>query len=254
MSEQYQWDDFTIGKVLSSFFAGYVLTQMAGGFLSKWLGGKVVLWSGVALWSCFTIVTPIAAQLAHNWGDLTILLAARVGMGVFEGFNFPAVYEISAGWLPHTERSRLATIISVGMELGTLTALFFGPIMCDYLGWETMFYIFGLVGLVWCIIFYFLAADRPHLHPFITDRESKYIASNLHKEDANESSSFEENNSDKTKEAISIVRFLVSPALWGIAVVRNCPCVVYVANAVFLPVLRCFTRPIHASILAGTFC
>jgi len=51
------WSPQTQRLVLSSFFVGYLLLQIVGGWLSDRFGGKVVLGWGVLLWSLFTILT-----------------------------------------------------------------------------------------------------------------------------------------------------------------------------------------------------
>ena len=83
MQSQFQWDDRTKGLILSSFFIGYMTTQVIGGLASEMLNGKVVLVSGVALWSCFTILTPIAAR----YSSFAVLLIVRVLMGAGEGMK-----------------------------------------------------------------------------------------------------------------------------------------------------------------------
>src|SRR5678816_3386008 len=85
MSADLGWSATTQGTVLSSFFVGYLLTQIAGGWMADRFGGKVVLGGGVLLWSLFTMLTPPAAVLGF-----TALLMARIGMGMGEGVNFPA--------------------------------------------------------------------------------------------------------------------------------------------------------------------
>ena len=56
MAEQYNWDLQTQGTVLSSYYVGYLLMQVMGGFLADCFGGKIVLGLGILLWSFFTIV------------------------------------------------------------------------------------------------------------------------------------------------------------------------------------------------------
>lgn len=56
------------------------VTNLLGGFAAQRWGAKGVLASGVALWSAFTMATPLAAETA-----LPALLASRVAMGVGEG-------------------------------------------------------------------------------------------------------------------------------------------------------------------------
>lgn len=60
------------GAVSSAFFAGYMVTNLCGGFLATRYSAKGVLALGVVLWSLFTIATPAAAG-----GNLNQLLLAR---------------------------------------------------------------------------------------------------------------------------------------------------------------------------------
>jgi MFS family permease len=69
--QQYKWDDPTRGVVLSSFFWGYIFTQIPGGYLAQKYGGKVVLGTGVLIASVATISTPFFASV------LPLFVAAR---------------------------------------------------------------------------------------------------------------------------------------------------------------------------------
>ena len=80
MAADFGWSAEEQGRVLASFFVGYLLTQLAGGWLAQRFGGKVVLGAGVVFWSLFTLLTPVAAA-----GGLTALIVTRVLMGVGEG-------------------------------------------------------------------------------------------------------------------------------------------------------------------------
>ena len=61
MSEEFGWDVRTQAAILSSFYVGYLVMQIYGGRLADKFGGKLVLGSGVLIWSLFTIMTPWAA-------------------------------------------------------------------------------------------------------------------------------------------------------------------------------------------------
>src|SRR5512132_519031 len=58
MKEQFGWSETTKGFVLSSFFIGYLLLQVASGTLANRYGGKIVLGVAVFWWSMFTMLTP----------------------------------------------------------------------------------------------------------------------------------------------------------------------------------------------------
>ena len=62
MATQYGWDTQTIGLVQSSFFWGYLLTQVLGGVWADRYGGARVLGAGVLWWSVATALTPLAAS------------------------------------------------------------------------------------------------------------------------------------------------------------------------------------------------
>ena len=42
-------------------------------------------------------------------------------------------------------------------------------------GWPSIFYLFGIAGVTWSIIFFFIATDSPDHHKFIGQREKIYV-------------------------------------------------------------------------------
>jgi ACS family sodium-dependent inorganic phosphate cotransporter len=156
MAEQFGWSDTQRGFVLSSFFVGYLVTQVVGGWLAAKLGGKAVLGFGVLWWSLFTILTPLSAVAAFP-----ALIAARILMGVGEGVAFPATYNLLGRWVPLRERSRAAAFNLSAIPLGTLFAVTATPFLAVAYGWPSVFYVFGAAGFVWFAFWWFLAGDRP---------------------------------------------------------------------------------------------
>ncbi|KAH9627563.1 hypothetical protein KSS87_009563 [Heliosperma pusillum] len=114
MSAEYGWNPATVGLIQSSFFWGYLLTQVAGGIWADTVGGKAVLGFGVVWWSVATILTPVAAKLG-----LPYLLVARAIMGVGEGVAMPAMNNMLAKWVPVSERSRSLALVYSGMYIGS---------------------------------------------------------------------------------------------------------------------------------------
>ena len=170
MAEEFGWDRTTQGVVLSSFFYGYLATQILGGWLADRYGGKVVLATGVLLWSFFTIVTPPAA-VASFLG----LFLARVGMGIGEGVTFPAIYSLFARWIPSGERTRAIGLITSGIPLGTVGALLLTPYIVVYWGWPMAFYAFGALGVIWYAIWQLRVTALPEDHTTIRPEELELI-------------------------------------------------------------------------------
>ncbi|MDM8010690.1 MAG: ACS family MFS transporter [Parasphingorhabdus sp.] len=171
MVETYGWDLSTQGLVLSSFFIGYLLTQVVGGKLADHYGGKVVLGFGVLIWSLFTLVAPPAAAIG-----ITALVVARILMGMGEAVTFPAIYALYTRWIPVRERSRSAGFSNSGIPLGTVFALLATPAIVAAWGWEWVFYLFGSIGFVWCAVWYFLIAPTPRQQARISQAELDLIA------------------------------------------------------------------------------
>lgn len=62
--------------------------------------------------------------------------------------------------------------------MGNIIALSLGGILCVYGfdgGWPSIFYIFGLSGIVWSVLMLTLASDSPVQHTFIGKREKEFI-------------------------------------------------------------------------------
>ncbi|GAQ83470.1 phosphate transporter [Klebsormidium nitens] len=174
MSQDYGWDSQTVGVVQSSFFWGYLLTQVAGGVWADRIGGKKVLGFGVVWWSVATVLTPFAAKLG-----LPALLAARACMGVGEGVAMPAMNNLLARWVPKTERSRALALVYSGMYLGSVTGLGISPSFIHQFGWPSVFYSFGSLGAVWAVVWSRNAYSTPFDDPNISQSEKDYISQNV---------------------------------------------------------------------------
>ena len=168
MQKELGWGDETVGVVMSSFFAGYLLTQIFGGWAAARWGAKPVLAWAVTLWSVFTLVTPVCARISYP-----ALITVRVLMGLGEGVALPAMHHATAVWVPLHERSRFLTLCTSGQFAGTVAAMSCSPMVQQ--DWPSIFYLFGLVGFFWVAVWQWFAASRPEDHPTITARELDYI-------------------------------------------------------------------------------
>ena len=73
------------------------------------------------------------------------------------------------------ERSRLAAVAFSGSYVGTVLALPVSGLLAQHLGWEWIFYFFGILGLVWCIGWMYIVKDNPEEDRNITDQELEYL-------------------------------------------------------------------------------
>lgn len=170
MSVEFKWSPATMGVIQSSFFWGYLLTQIVGGIWADKIGGKLVLGFGVVWWSIATVLTPIAAKIG-----LPFLLVMRAFMGIGEGVAMPAMNNILSKWIPVSERSRSLALVYSGMYLGSVIGLALSPILIHNFGWSSVFYAFGSLGSIWFVLWQSKAHSSPQEDPELSSEEKGLI-------------------------------------------------------------------------------
>ncbi|GAY37380.1 hypothetical protein CUMW_028560 [Citrus unshiu] len=156
MSHRFGWNSSVAGLVQSSFFWGYALSQLPGGWLAKIFGGrfvfetliKKVLQTGVLIWSLATALLPLLA------GFMPGLVLSRVLVGIGEGVSPSAATDLIARHVNTFGRALTCCIICLWWtELWkccwSSCRLLLAPPIIENLGWESVFYIFGLLGIAW---------------------------------------------------------------------------------------------------------
>ncbi len=149
MRAELGWSQTVKGFVLSAFFVGYISFLIVGGWLSTRFGGKRVLGVAVLSWSFFTLLTPLAASQS-----LPLLIAVRIAMGIAEAAIFPATYELFGRWVPADERTGAVAALFSGISIGTVVGLAATGWITARYGWPLSFYSFGILGLVWAVVWF----------------------------------------------------------------------------------------------------
>lgn len=168
MMKEMGWSAADFGIVQSAFFLGYALTQIPGGWMAdRWGGSKVIL-AGTLWWSAFVFLTPFAATL-------TVMCVIRGVMGLGEGVNAPTHTALTARWMPRREAGMAQAIYYIGMPVGIMFTMPTTVWLTEHWGWQSSFYIFAFIGLIWCAVWQWYGRDRPELHPAMTSQELAII-------------------------------------------------------------------------------
>lgn len=163
MSEDLQLSASSTGLILSSFFLGYAIMQMPGGWLADRFGARYTLVGCIIAWSIFTGLTAVA------W-SLSVLVAIRFVFGLGEGGFIPASAKMINDSFPVKSRSRSMSILMTAAAFAGVVTPIVATSMMVSIGWRQMFLIFGAVGVVVGILFYkFL---KPNLVPYEDDSAS----------------------------------------------------------------------------------
>ncbi|RNA20803.1 sialin isoform X1 [Brachionus plicatilis] len=172
-SGSFEWSKSVQGLILSSYFYGYIFTQIPGGWLSMKYGPKTILGVSMLIGSIFTILIVPSAQLGYG-----VLMACRFLIGLSHGMMWPAISAMFIKWAPPFEKSRIIGFATSGANIGNVIALPLGGFLCGLEdGWKLMFYLFGSLGILWFILFVCLTADSPHDHRFISSKEKSFVIS-----------------------------------------------------------------------------
>jgi MFS transporter, ACS family, solute carrier family 17 (sodium-dependent inorganic phosphate cotransporter), other len=129
---------------------------------------------GILATAVLTLFSPLAAH-----GGVGTFVALRVLMGLAEGVTFPCMHEIWSRWAPPLERSRMASIQYAGTFVGMVIAMSTCGILSQKFGWESVFYVFGVIGIIWYVFWVLIVRESPEKDPWISDEEKRYIMASL---------------------------------------------------------------------------
>ncbi|XP_047219487.1 vesicular glutamate transporter 2.1 isoform X2 [Girardinichthys multiradiatus] len=171
---KFNWDPETVGMIHGSFFWGYIVTQIPGGYISSRLAANRVFGAAIVLTSTLNMFIPSAARVHYG-----CVLFVRILQGLVEGVTYPACHGIWSKWAPPLERSRLATLSFCGSYAGAVIAMPLAGILVQYTGWSSVFYVYGCFGIFWYMFWILVSYESPADHPTITDEERVYIEESI---------------------------------------------------------------------------
>lgn len=132
------------GILGSAFYYSYVLGMIPAGWLAERYGAHKVLFAGVAIWSLATLLTGFAS-------GFIVILFLRVLLGVGESASFPCCSKILAQVVPLDRLGFANGMMSAGYLFGPAIGMLAGGLLMAEYGWRPVFYIFGLLSLLWLI-------------------------------------------------------------------------------------------------------
>ncbi|XP_050434326.1 putative inorganic phosphate cotransporter isoform X2 [Adelges cooleyi] len=173
----FDWSSKTRSTLLGSFFMGYLLGNFPASVLGCYYNNKMLLAGSTAVTAALAAVTPITLL---TFGT-PAMAAVRFAQGLSQSFLFPMCHGIMARWSPPNERGRLVGFVMSGIQCGTMVTLAgSGLLASSPVGWPSIFYVTGAVGLVWTVLWLVLGAESPQSgHQFLGQAEAHYINDQL---------------------------------------------------------------------------
>ena len=147
ISEDLQLSPTSTGLILSSFFAGYALMQIPGGWLADRFGSRRVLMVSVLMWSIFTALTGAVWSLAS-------MIAIRFVFGIGEGGFQPSSSKLISQTFPMDKRAWAMSIMLSSGGIVSLIVPLLSAYMLTTIGWRISFVILGGIGFLITILYW----------------------------------------------------------------------------------------------------
>ena len=179
MKDDLGWSESQKGLVLSAFFWGYSFGQIPASLLAEKLGSKTTFGFAILVPCVLTLLVPLAAKTSFS-----SILAIRALIGLSQAATFPSIYHFYPRWVPKAEKTKMISFSHSGMYFGEIVGFGLSGALINadfydgeghYKGWEVVFFVFGLIGILWFPIFWWRVYDTPEEHPYITNEEVALI-------------------------------------------------------------------------------
>jgi MFS family permease len=124
---------------------------------------RIVLW-----WSAFTMLSGLA-------GNFATLLITRFLFGVGEAGAYPNISRSFSRWFPVRERGTAHGVVFMGSRLGAALTPPAVVFIIATAGWRASFFIFGILGVVWTVLWWRWFRDDPAEHASVSPAELTLI-------------------------------------------------------------------------------
>ena len=170
IAREFHFTPSEMGAIFSSFFIGYSLFGVVGGYLADRFGPTRVYAVTMTAWSLMCGATIVASNFLS-------LLVLRFLFGLGEGPQTPLTVKTIRTWFPREEAGLVVgTVLNTGNMLGAAVA---GPLvglLAVGYGWRAAFVAITIMGLVWVVPWLIYAADSPAASRRVTPAERDLIA------------------------------------------------------------------------------
>jgi len=155
ITKELGWTKEISGMALSSFYFGYLSSNIFGGhFADKYGGAKMILYSSL-VWAILTMFLPLlASPVGIFYSSNFDILALRFFTGISQGFFFPSFVVLISKFVRVEEKGLVVGIVYSGCAIGIIMTGFVGSLLIENGQWQLVFIICGLISLLWLLWFW----------------------------------------------------------------------------------------------------
>jgi MFS family permease len=132
-----------------------VLLSMPAGMVIDRKGFKY----GVGIGALFTGV--FAMLRLVNTESFTVLLISQIGIAIGQPFVLNGITKLVVTWFPQKEEGTAVGLGSLALLVGMMVGLGATPALVQYMGFERMLLIYGVLGVLGILLFFALVKPQP---------------------------------------------------------------------------------------------
>jgi len=144
------------GEIVSAFSIAYMIANPLWGAVLDYVGLRIGMIAAVAIWS-------VASASHAGMSGFVGFAVCRAFLGFGEGATFPGGFRASIDSLPPDRQARGMAIAYSGGSLGAIFAPLVVAPVADKFGWRAAFFVTGLLGALWILLW--LTLSRPRFLP-----------------------------------------------------------------------------------------
>jgi ACS family glucarate transporter-like MFS transporter len=229
IQSEFKLSDTQKGLLFTAFALAYAAFEIPSGWLGDVFGPRKTLIRIVLWWSVFTALTGLIFP-SQTWPQLAFLclLAVRFLFGMGEAGCYPNISRAFHNWFPFGERGfAQGAVWMAGRFAGGITPLvvlamiFESEQGSETTYWRHTFWIFGSLGLVWCVLFWWWFRDRPEQKDGVNEAELALIRHGETHEAAHA--------------GVPWARLLTNANLWALCMMYFCAAYGWYLNITYLP-------------------
>ncbi|CAP27041.1 Protein CBR-EAT-4 [Caenorhabditis briggsae] len=168
---EFNWTIEELSVMESSYFYGYLVTQIPAGFLAAKFPPNKLFGFGIGVGAFLNILLPYGFKVKSDY----LVAFIQIAQGLVQGVCYPAMHGVWRYWAPPMERSKLATTAFTGSYAGAVLGLPLSAFLVSYVSWASPFYLYGVCGVIWAIVWFCVTFEKPAFHPTISQEEKIFI-------------------------------------------------------------------------------
>jgi MFS family permease len=154
-SPPFGWPASTVMWFTLVFPLVYVLVSIPAGMLIDRRGFKYGVGIGAVFAGAFAMLRLV------NTDSFTVLVISQIGIAIGQPFVLNGITKLVVTWFPQKEEATAVGLGSLALLVGMMVGLGATPALVQYLGFQTMLVIYGILGLLGILLFFLLGRPYP---------------------------------------------------------------------------------------------